>query len=702
MTYQPHTWTKGETITAQLLQNMDNGVAAAIDALESAFGSNYTMGSKEYKVDFTNLGTDKSISAGAIQGTTLTATEAISGGTISGTTLTATATEGTGLTVSGDTNLQGTLIIGTDNTAVDTTIKGKLIVNGKYDNSSPAVREAATLEGKVNITGDTVVNGNIIVGDTTTNNSIKNKIYGTTTLFGKLEVQSNGSLTVDGNSFINSNFYHQINQVQENDGSTTWFPDSVFYAYYKTIDLGMKGEMISADQPRKRIVSEENSSTINLAGTRLNISNTTTKISSSTTEIRGNLIIGDDPTNNIYTHTVTIKANSTLNGVTTIKKLDQLIVGDSTSTADNEIYGFTTISDLTAGDLTVGTPTVESDSETQTYSGTATFNTSEIIFNQPASFFNNNVKTEHIEITSRSIKQSIGDQTYDLILQNGTDIYFGASNNNTFIRGNSVTIVENDLKFTMHNSTDTYTYRFADNGQAGFQLTANYDSSSSSPQPNHTLFHYIPSAFDDDMLIVGGLSNSVASTDTSLVQDVFINAKDSIILTTKNTTGIRINNNTAITGTLKVHNIQTVVYDDSTVDGKQGYKYNYTLSTSSTLGILNLLCEGVDNSNQSLTKTPVLFSYRPYGFESRSSLTIGGPSLTPQTGDNKCVENMYIKAKENITLSPTSSTGKVTVKSDLHIGKEKSLYIQNTALSEDDIKHLHTLWTNYETQNGGE
>lgn len=701
MTYQPHTWTKGETITAQLLQNMDNGVAAAIDALESAFGSNYTMGSKEYKVNFTDLGKD--ISANAIQGTTLTATEAISGGTISGTTLTATATEGTGLMVSGDTNLQGTLIIGTDNTAVDTTIKGKLIVNGKYDNSSPAVREAATLEGKVNITGDTVVNGNIIVGDTTTNNSIKNKIYGTTTLFGKLEVQSNGSLTVDGNSFINSNFYHQINQVQENDGSTTWFPDSVFYAYYKTIDLGMKGEMISADQPRERIVSEENSSTINLAGTRLNISNTTTKISSSTTEIRGNLIIGDDPTNNIYTHTVTIKANSTLNGVTTIKKLDQLIVGDSTSTADNEIYGFTTINNLI-----VGAQNVDS-GETQTYSGTATFNTSDTIFNQPASFFNNNIKTEHMEITSRSIKQSIGDQTYDLISQNGTYIYFGASNNNTFIRGSSVTIEENDLRFTMQNSTDTYTYCFANSGQAGFKLTANQDSSSSSPQPNHTLFHYIPSAFDDDMLIVGGLSNSIASTDTSLVQDVFINAEDSIILTTKNTTGIRITNDTAIVGTLKVidtaisgvltaNSIKTTVTDESTLDGKKDYKYNYTFLTSPTLGLFALQCSGTNNSNQPLTKTPSLLSYRPCGFESESYLTIGGPSVLPSEGDNGCVEQTYIRAKDNITLSPTNSTGRVNVNSDLHIGYQKSLYINNTTLSEDDIKHLHTLWTNY----GGE
>jgi len=363
---------------------MDNGVAAAIDALESAFGSNYTMGSKEYKVNFTNLGTDKTISAGAIQGTTLIATEAISGATISGTTisgttisgttLTATATTGTGLTVNGETNLQGALIVGTDNTAVDTTIKGKLIVSGKYDNSSPAVLEAATLTGKVNITGNTDING-------------ATTLAGPLTVTGQNFTSLSGSLTVDGNSFINSNFYHQVNQVQENDGSTKWFPNGVFYAYYKTIDLGMKGEMINADQPRERIISEENSSTINLTGTRLNISNTTTNISSPTTEIGGNLIIGDDPTNNIYTHTVTIKANSTLNGVTTIRKLDQLIVGDSTTTADNEIYGFTTISNLTVGKAADEENEQPATGSTVLY-GTTTFNTTANILHGTTSIDN--------------------------------------------------------------------------------------------------------------------------------------------------------------------------------------------------------------------------------------------------------------------------------------------------------------------------
>lgn len=665
MTYQPHTWTKGETITAQLLQNMDNGVAAAIDALESAFGSNYTMGSKEYKVNFTNLGKD--ISANAIQGTTLTATSAISGNTLDIT---------TDSDLKGDVDIGGTLTVEqikageTD----DIQLNGKLIVIGKdaeVDNST--VKQAASFTGTLNVSGATALDDQLTVtGDTILKGNLT---VGNETATGKKAIRLNDTIKIDTDS---SNRIIIGGQTQINAPVT--IGSSQTYHAVKIYGIPtIYGQTLSITNPSMKPM-------IKLKPTG--------EITAKTLVIDNELTIGT-----ASSQTAEATGSTRLYGTTTI---DKLIVGDSTTTADNEIYGFTTISDLTAGNLTVGTPTVESDSETQTYSGTATFNTSEIIFNQPASFFNNNVKTEHIEITSRSIKQSIGDQTYDLILQNGTDIYFGASNNNTFIRGNSVTIVENDLKFTMHNSTDTYTYRFADNGQAGFKLTANYDSSDSSPQPNHTLFHYRPSAFDDDMLIVGGLSNSVASTDTSLVQDVFINAEDSIILTTKNTTGIRINNNTAIAGTLKVQKIQTTVYDDSTLDGKKGYKYNYTLLTSSTLGLFSLQCSGTDNSNQSLTKSPVLFSYRPYGFESESYLTIGGPSLTPSNGDNKCVENMYIKAKENITLSPTSSTGKVTVNSDLHINGKKSLYMRDTVLSEMDIIHLHTLWNNYQTQNGGE
>jgi len=153
---------------------MEKGIASALNAIGKAFGKEYDDDSnEEYTVGLENLGSKKSIAAGAITGTTLKATD--------------TESE-SALDIAGASVLKGNVTIGTTDTAVDTTINGKLIVNGKYDDSSPAVLEAATLTGKVNISGDTVVNGNIIVGDTTTNNSIKNKIYGTTTLFGKLEV----------------------------------------------------------------------------------------------------------------------------------------------------------------------------------------------------------------------------------------------------------------------------------------------------------------------------------------------------------------------------------------------------------------------------------------------------------------------------------------------------------------------------------
>ena len=350
-------WERGQTITAERLNHMEKGIASALNAIGKAFGKEYDDDSnEEYTVGLENLGSKKSIAAGAITGTTLKATD--------------TESE-SALDIAGASVLKGNVTIGTTDTAVDTTINGKLIVNGKYDDSSPAVLEAATLTGKVNISGDTVVNGNIIVGDTTTNNSIKNKIYGTTTLFGKLEVQSKGSLTVNGNSFINSNFYHQVNQAHENDGSLTWFPDSVFYAYYKTIILGAKGEMISPDQPGERIISEDNSSTISLSGRLLTISNTTTNIQSAYTNIKGYVTIGSEPTNNIYAGTLIVNANSTLRGTTTIDKLAQLIVGDvnTISNIENKIYGTTAIYGTTS---IYGTTTIYDTLQIGTY-GTQDF-----------------------------------------------------------------------------------------------------------------------------------------------------------------------------------------------------------------------------------------------------------------------------------------------------------------------------------------
>jgi hypothetical protein len=122
---------------------MERGIAAALGAIEGAFGKTYNDGSNEkYTVSLENLGSSRNISAGAIQGTSF---------------------ETTGTSV-----LKGNVTVGTTDTAVDTIINGKLVVTGKDNDSSPVIHEAATLKGTVNITGDTAVTGDITVTGNTT------------------------------------------------------------------------------------------------------------------------------------------------------------------------------------------------------------------------------------------------------------------------------------------------------------------------------------------------------------------------------------------------------------------------------------------------------------------------------------------------------------------------------------------------------
>lgn len=316
MTYQPHTWTKGETITAQLLQNMDNGVAAAIDALESAFGQNYTAGSKEYKVDFTDLGTNKTISAGAITGTTLTATGAVSGNTLD---ITGTSE------LKGNVNIGGTLTVEQIETSEtsetkDIQLNGKLIVTGKdveVDNST--VKQAASFTGTLDVNGATSLGGTLsATGTTTLNKLVAN---GTTTLNNNLTVGSKQNrATINLNDAVTINFSDNQNQVVINGRTQV---NKQFY-----------------------IGDKDNNNVAYIYGP-LKIMDYDSSANSSKT------VIGLAQNGRITAKALTVETgNNSLGGTTTI---DKLIVGNSTSTADNTIYGFTTISNLTASQLVVGT-----------------------------------------------------------------------------------------------------------------------------------------------------------------------------------------------------------------------------------------------------------------------------------------------------------------------------------------------------------
>lgn len=678
-----HEWEKGQTITAEKLNHMERGIAAAIGGIEALTGTTYDSGSTE-----TTNAIDNFIN-GANQ-----------------------------ININGDSTIKGALKLVQNKTAASqTTNTNKLYIEmGATDNSENTKQARIWYTGEDDnelIIGskdgvDTNLHANNITGNNLTANGTLD-VTGKTTLNDDLEIKK--TLSVDGATTLKGNL---------TIGTQTIYPHTILYG-----DLSVKQN--ATFNMKASVNSDLNVKGVSNLKGKLTVGDQ--DISGGTdTELWGTLTIhGRDSTDSSNRIAAILYGTLSVSRATTLENTLE-VTGKATLNDELEVVKNTTLKGTlsVAGNSTInGELTFGEYNSANDFYKIAAFKTSGITLNQPTSFFNDSIRTEHMEITSRSIKQSIGNQTYDLISQSSTNIYFSANEAYTFIRGRSVKIVNNDLEFTTSSAGATYTYCFTDSGQGGFKLTANYDNSGLTTNPNHTFFHYMPDGLNADTLVVGGNQASILSNDTSLIKEIYINAESGIYLTTKLDDGIRINNNTKIYGILTVDGsinvldkITATVEDDSTLDGKKGYKYNYTLLTSSTLGLFSLQCSGTDNLNQPLTKTPSLFSYRPYGFESESYLTIGGPTVLLPEGDNGCVEKTYIRAKENIILSPTNSTGKVSVNSDLHIGYQKSLYINNTALNEDDITHLHTLWNtglsaddithlqtlwnNYQTQNGGE
>ena len=352
-----HEWEKGQTITAEKLNHMEKGIAAAIGAIENAFGKTYTDGANEYKVSLETLGSDRPITAGAITGTTLKATDTESesaldiagastlkgdvniGGALTvgknengktkDTTLNGKLSVNGQLTATGISNLEGGLNVGTASTSKDTTMHGELTVEGvtkaiawdENNNVTSSAKKAATLNGLVNITGDSTINGDLTVGSSQNRATIKLNDAMTV----KFSNNKN-QIIIDGYTKINESF--QIGD--ENNNKMAYIYGSLNIMEFNSL----------THRPTASITLSKD-----------------TRITAETLTVN--------------------TGTTTLRGTTTIDKLTKLIVGDSTSTEDNKIYGFTTISDLTVSDLTAGAPNVGSPRETQTYSGIATFNTEE-------------------------------------------------------------------------------------------------------------------------------------------------------------------------------------------------------------------------------------------------------------------------------------------------------------------------------------
>lgn len=323
-------WERGQTITAERLNHMENGIAAALGAIGDAFGKEYTDGSREYTVGLDKL-SNKSIDAGAITGTKLKATDtesenaldiagvsALKGNVNIGGALTVGQNETgktkdttlngklsvTGLSdlkneldVTGISNLKGGLNVGTAPANKDATIYGELTVEGatkaiawdENNNVTSSAKKAATLNGLVNITGDSTINGDLTVGGSQNRATIKLNDAMTV----KFSNNKN-QIVIDGYTKINESF--QIGDENNNKTAYIYGPLSV-----------MEFNSLTHRPTASIILSKD------------------TRITAET------LIINTETTS--------------LLGTTTIAKLDKLIVGDAdtVSNIENKIYGTTTI-----------------------------------------------------------------------------------------------------------------------------------------------------------------------------------------------------------------------------------------------------------------------------------------------------------------------------------------------------------------------
>lgn len=567
MAYNMTTWQKGDVIDSERLNKIEKGLTAAIAGLEAITGMTYdaqyfndfqpnklnVTGDSEIKgslrlvqntgttpktnpcieLDTYNgvpsgtariwyagansqtdtygtntliIGETKNVNLAAadITGVNLTATGGL---TVSSTAaLNGTATVGSTLVVTGkatlndelevvkDTAIDGTLTVGTTDNNKNTTLNGTLNVNGKSNTSTvkgnlivgtePAsvggTSNSLTVNGLLSTTKRVTVGTNLLVGKASDANNLQQycKIYGKLTVSGETLIEN--LLKVTGGITIQSGGFTLAGFAQLNDG------------------LDVVGE----------------------------------------TALKNNVTIGSDPVNDAYQKALTVKANSTLHGTTTI---DQLVAANITG---NATIGGTAA--ITSG-LTIGSQ----DTTAQPYYTIADFNTNNIYLSKPVSFFNNSTRNEFIQVTSRDITQSIDGSNFSLInfrttTTNNTashSIYFGSSDTNTFIDGDTVTLVSNDLEFTVNRQ---YTYRFIGDSY-GFGLSGIYEGSTETTKPDHALFRYShQETQQQDMMIIGGKYNSVETTDSSLVHTTFINAKANVVLQTQNNGGILMQNNTKI------------------------------------------------------------------------------------------------------------------------------------------------------------
>lgn len=585
MAYNMTTWQKGDVIDSEKLNKIEKGLKAAITGLEDITGMTYdAQYFNDFKPNKLNITGDSEIkgSLRLVQNTETTpkTNPCIELDTYNGVPSGTARIWYAGANSQTDTYGTNTLVLGAtknvnlaaaDITGVNLTATGGLTVN-----STAALNGIATVGGTLGVTGkatlsdelevvkDTAIGGTLTVGtsevnkkttlngnlETTGNADIKgdltigvvnNDPEKTATIYGKLNTTGKISaalLDVTGTTTLNGALSAQgaaefgaidYTMIEQEDGTS--YPSNINYT--------KKASRFHAD-----VTMEHNLYVLNdsVFGTATQQSGQTVYRNSAT--FNANAIINGNLIANGTLSASNITGNPTITGTTTID-------GGVTVTGAAELNSDVAIT----GDLTIGSE----DTTAQPYYTIADFNTNYIYLSKPVSFFNNSTRNEFIQATSRNITQSIDGTNFSLInfrttTTNNTathSIYFGSSDTNTFIDGDTVTLIGNDLEFTVERE---YTYRFIGD-DFGFGLSGIYEGSTATTKPDHALFRYShQETQQQDMMIIGGKYNSVETTDSSLVHTTFINAKENVVLQTQNNGGILMQNNTTIQhGNLRIN-----------------------------------------------------------------------------------------------------------------------------------------------------
>lgn len=486
---------------------------------------------------------------------------------------------------------------------------------------------------------------------------------------------------IDAPLTLNDNFIHSTETTSYTTSNNVTGPNGSFTAKYKTITLGAVAKIYKKSDNTFYGNSYTLSTNIYLEGNTTEILTDRLYVSSTST-FSNSLTVG---TKTVTDNTTTLTGSTTLYGTVNIE-------GGTTLSGALSVSGSSTLSGgITTSDATITTANITEATMTIATATNATITDATITnINDGFTILHSNNNNENISLYS-----SLGDESFSIrvIKDNNNSNVFSidvvpiSENDSTSIRTNLAIQCPINLEVSAENAIDTNgvimsasnesqtVYALTDDGHislAGGIIQRQTDNN------NNILMSEFVINYNKILNVAPEMVLHVSKGDTTW--NIFThNFSDTLLIGDSNI-------NTIMSGPIEIEDDLHFIITDKM--DKNDYTYTYKLTAAKNTGSLILNCIGADNNNNSLTNTPVLLQYRPYGFENTGEeLSLGGTGIA--TADTNCVAQTTIRARQSIVLSPRN--GQVNVNSNLTIQLGHNLTIGQTTLTEQNLQDLLTL-----------